>query len=461
MVTLTMKRLFDEATPPPIPGSELGDIPADFTEPLLDIGVRDTCIQYIAAEDKYYMIGTTGDWWHENEGIRMWESDDMTSWTALGLVYRRENSPWGHDRGPLWAPEFHCINGIYYMTYSMGKGGCGLLISSTGRPEGPYEDLFDKPIEQFFTPAKPLVIDASLFQDTDGKVYYLWQNGLIVELSLDESGKINGVKPETYHELTQPDGKDVGHEGAFIIKINGTYYLDCSAQDLGRYDCMIAQSDSLFGPYGKRYVGVKNGGHNMFFYDREGQLWSTFFGNDSTAPFTEKPGALKMQITEDGLLQPIGGSPTEYNRDLVNLAALYGTASGTSFWKNDSAYDYSKAIDGDLNTQWKAGNTEGNHGTFPEELVVDLKDVYDIICTRHMFEEPWRGNKYKIEYSADGVVWQMYADKTGGDYGTPIDRTDTAIKARYMRLTITGTGRIEPVANIYEFEIWGYPKRQK
>jgi hypothetical protein len=108
------------------------------------------------------------------------------------------------------------------------------------------------------------------------------------------------LKPNNY--------RHVGFEGAFITLINKRYFLLCAefnTKGLGKtYDCMVASSPNLFGPYGDRYQAIPHGGHNMLFRDCNGNLWSTFFGNDDTAPFRERPAILPVKINIEGRIQP-------------------------------------------------------------------------------------------------------------------------------------------------------------
>ena len=94
------------------------------------------------------------------------------------------------------------------------KGGTGLLKSTSGKAEGPYVDVH---------PKGPLTdeIDASLFVDDDGKVYFVYQNGKIARLN-EEMNEL-AEKPR----LLKPANNDqVGFEGAFMTKIDGKYVLD-------------------------------------------------------------------------------------------------------------------------------------------------------------------------------------------------------------------------------------------
>ena len=283
------------AAAPPAPR-----LPADL-KPLLDFPVRDTCI-CVGPDGTYYLTGTTGHptWWNTNEGIRMWKSKDLKNWDFMGLVWSFEkDATWQKGKGDhraIWAPEVHYVKGNFYFAYCVNYGGTGVLRSTTGKPEGPYEDIKkDGPLTGN--------IDASLFQDDDGKVYFLWQNGMIARMKDD----MTGLAEEPRH--LKPSNRDhVGFEGAAMAKINGRYQLVCAEfnkrDGVSNYDCMIASAASIYGPYGEAYLAVPHGGHNMLFKDVKGQWWSTLFGNDDKAPFKERPAILQILINDAGRIQP-------------------------------------------------------------------------------------------------------------------------------------------------------------
>jgi xylan 1,4-beta-xylosidase len=269
--------------------------------PLLDYPVRDTSI-CIGGDGLYYMTGTTGHptWWQTNEGIRVWKSADLKIWEPLGLVWKIEQGTWqkvkhGNDLA-LWAPEIHYSKGTFWLTHCMNFGGTGLLKSTSGKAEGPYVDVH---------PEGPLTgeIDASLFVDDDGKVYWVYQNGKIARMKDDMSGLAE--KPRL---LSPWNATQVGFEGAFITKIRGRYVLICAEFNdrLGTktYDCMAATAKNIYGPYGPRYLAIPHGGHNMLFKDKQGQWWSTLFGSDPKAPFRERPAIVPLEIDEEGHVRP-------------------------------------------------------------------------------------------------------------------------------------------------------------
>jgi len=262
--------------------------------PLFDFPVRDTCV-CVGPGGAYYLIGTTGHptWWRTNEGIRVWKSKDLVAWEPLGLVWAFErDGTWqrkvADGKRAIWAPEIHYIKDTFWIPYCVNYGGTGILRSTSGKAEGPYVDIeTDGPLTG--------EIDASLFADDDGKVYFVFQNGKIARMKDDMTGLA-----ETPRLLKPANATQVGFEGAFLFKANGMYHLSCADFYQNEYHCFVATAPSIDGPYGDRRLAIPHGGHNMFFRDREGKWWSTFFGNDDHAPFRERPAILRVEFGLDG-----------------------------------------------------------------------------------------------------------------------------------------------------------------
>ncbi len=306
-------------SPAPAPPSEPGVLPV---RKLMDTPLRDTSICQ-GPDGVWYLTGTSAPFWGFNQGIQLWQSPDLTNWTALGFVWHYGASPWHQKylaaKKPLWAPEVHYLKGTFWLTYSMPgwdgtakTSGSGLLRSVTSQPEGPYRDM---------QPAARLgdQIDASLFEDDDGTDYFLWHSGKIARLKPDLSGlaepyhwlRTSTSDPNPRHHsslcagIFGPGSFDhIGYEGMYVFKHAGRYYVACAEHFDGRYSCSIASATNLYGPYGPRYEAIPHAGHNTFFTDRRGQWWSTYFGSDPTAPWQERPGVLPIDFDANGRVRP-------------------------------------------------------------------------------------------------------------------------------------------------------------
>ena len=298
-----------------------GEPPIPPVQPLLNVGLRDTAIT-LGPSNVYYLTGTIGpNFMTDNEGIRLWRSTDLKQWDDLGLVWTFErDGTWqkqwttknGVRRRAVWAPEVHYVKGNFYIACCVTGLGTGLLRSRTGKPEGPYVSVN--------SPDGPLTsgIDASLFEDDDGRVYFVFGNGKIARLKDDLSGLAEepvrlrcvpaDADPE-HHHPSRPCLADefdhIGFEGAFLFKANGRYYLSGAERYYDRYHCMTAESRTLRGPYSTRYVSVPYAGHNTFFQDAKGQWWSTIFGNDPQAPIQKQPGILRVEFDSAGHIRPL------------------------------------------------------------------------------------------------------------------------------------------------------------
>lgn len=294
-------------------------------QPAIELHLRDGVVT-LAADGMYYLTGSSGDnIWGYTKGIELWKSKDLRQWSYLGLVWDldKDAPEWArcwrkhprHGVRAVWAPEIHYIKDNFYICYSMCPYGIGIVKSATGKAEGPYINALDTD--------QPLVmaIDASLFQDEDGSVYFTYAGGThIARMKDDMTGLAEAPRPVT---LLQPDTnpkhhasscvkrdcRDIGHEGAFIFKRNGVYYLGAADTYEGRYSSMIAVSDNIYGPYKMRHEAVPCGGGTGIFKDKEGNWWCSCFGNDSQMFFREKVGFIKIDFTKQGLIFPAKEQP--------------------------------------------------------------------------------------------------------------------------------------------------------
>jgi beta-xylosidase len=280
--------------------------------PVFDYPIRDISV-CMGPDSVYYMTGTTGypDWWAVTGDIQIWKSKDLKNWEPLITKPRKRSMVWNIDRDgskwnkvitlrdgapfrPLWAPEIQYFNNTFWLTYSIPLKGNSILKSTSGKAEGPYVVALKKDA--------PLTtdIDGMLFKDDDGKIYSVAGSGNITLLNNDCSkaiGKTILAKPA--------NANHVGFEGAFLFKKDKKYYLAAAEFVNGEYHCFVATADSIYGPYSNRYLAIPHAGHNSFFKDAAGNWWATFFGNDKTAPFKERPALLRIEFDDKGRIKPL------------------------------------------------------------------------------------------------------------------------------------------------------------
>ncbi len=259
--------------------------------------IRDTFIM-LGHDGIYYLTGTSGNM----DGINLWRSPDLKHFAFVSQVWKPSADPkaWYNSApGRLhWAPELHYINGTYWIAHCLSAGKQGknsVLKSMSGKPEGPYEPAFaeNRGVDQH--------IDSSMFQDTDGCVYYVWQDGLIRKFN----AAMNGFDGEQ-SKILPTDGQRVGYEGATLVKLGAWYVLTCAEWNGGgnhadgTYDMMYSCARSLSGPWKPRRVAVPHAGHGALFRDKSGRWLASFFGNDRTAPFRAMPGFVPVETRDMG-----------------------------------------------------------------------------------------------------------------------------------------------------------------
>jgi len=294
--------------------------------PLFDLHIRDTVV-CLGGDGNYYLTGSTGkDIWAFNDGVELWRSKDLQTWDYLGLVWitsrdgtweKTPQSLHGKPTVTIWAPEIHYLKKLrtYAIVLSMAPGGISILKSTTGKPEGPYVN----PVPD----GKPLRsggIDATLFEDDDGKVYFTNGAGGTISLMKDD---LSGFAETRTVVLENPDHNPAhhatkivqrgmngfGHEGAVLFKANGKYYHGAVDDYEKRYSSCVAIADSIWGPYRNWHETVPCAGGTNFFQDKEGRWWCAYFGNENQAPFREMPAIVRVEFDAQGLIHVAKDQP--------------------------------------------------------------------------------------------------------------------------------------------------------
>jgi xylan 1,4-beta-xylosidase len=249
------------------------------------------------SDGTYYLTGTVGTDqpadFYENDGIYLWKSADLKTWTALGCVMALRDQPYELYGPYRWlhkmqvppdeyreqrvfgavAPEIHYARDTFWLTISMSRQGTGLLRSTTGKAEGPYE-LVDLLTTRGGDPS--LFVDGADF-------WWLMDGGFIGKLATTKPHKHSPPKrTETMAlkdqpVLLQPAPEasgfplQVGERGAFMVKAAGKYHLVATQQTApGQWDTFVASAEQVTGPYGKRRLLIAGGGQATLFQNEKG-----------------------------------------------------------------------------------------------------------------------------------------------------------------------------------------------
>ncbi len=220
----------------------------------------------------------------------IFHSRDMIHWRPIGhALTRPEQLPLNGVAIPrgMYAPSLRHINGRFYMiTTLMGHPtlGCRHLYVSTDNPAGEWSDA-----TWIVQPG----IDPDLFQDVDGRTYFLRNTSgeagprrlVMGEINL-ETGTVLGEMRELWRGTGGYEP-----EGPHLYRIGEFYYLLAAEGGTG-YGHMvtIARSHDLRGPYEScphnpilshrdaKPHPVQCTGHADLFEDHLGHWWMVFLG---------------------------------------------------------------------------------------------------------------------------------------------------------------------------------------
>lgn len=197
----------------------------------------------------YGSVDESVDYWcsHTHHAL---STDDMLNWTLHRDYYQSRGD---EDRVPytdnvLYAPDAIYKDGKYYLYY---------CISHPTKPEGVA--VSDHPIKGYSNGQAINLhgyeqIDPAVFVDDDGTAYYLWGQFTLKMAKLNDD--MLSIDPATIQDSVLTEGRDYFHEGSYLTKRNGIYYLVYAHLDKAHRPTQIgyATSTNPMGPY--EYGGV-------------------------------------------------------------------------------------------------------------------------------------------------------------------------------------------------------------
>ncbi|SFG82892.1 family 43 glycosylhydrolase [Pedobacter insulae] len=411
--------------------------------------------------DTYYIYATTDGNGGGFGPSQVWMSKDFVNWSLQDM-----NWPTTHH---YWAPDVTQGNdGKYYIYYCQPVEIFGAVGDT---PVGPWTSLLPegKPIVPNFLVPNVITLDGQTFRDDDGKFYMYWGTWGIYPNHGCGVGLMN-ADMKSFAQLAQiPNtvAKDF-FEAPFMFKRNGIYYLTYSS---GRCED---------GTYRVQYVMSKTGPMGPFVFGKNNPVLSTNADGTVHGPghqsvlqqgadfymiyhrhnnpnneggYHRQVVADKMEFDSEGNIVKINpthegvGYLAKNSNPFPNLA-FNAKVKASSFYGEDFKPGF--AVDDHNGTLWKPKNN-----TVSSWLELDLGTVKRVKSIHTQFEYATWYYQYRIDYSVDGKIWKVYADKTQNTkHGSPvIDFGD--VKARYLKLTITDTeypGLNKAVWNIKVFD---------
>ena len=240
---------------------------------------------------------------HDIAGSAFWDmrdwhcfsSSDLVQWKDHGVIFALDDVSWA-DRW-AWAPDCMKRNGKYYF-YFTADDRIGVAVSDS--PDGPFKDALGKPlIEKDESGTR--VMDPAIFIDDDGQAYlYFGQNALrVVKLKEDmisRDGEIISLEVKNFHE------------GAWMHKRNGLYYLSYPSYqgDLVANLLEYSIGKSPLGPF--EYQGIildnrsRNVHHSIVEFKNH---WILFYHVQGPSPYERRVCAEFLEYAENGTIRPV------------------------------------------------------------------------------------------------------------------------------------------------------------
>jgi hypothetical protein len=177
-------------------------------------------------------------------------TDDMKNWKVFkdALTSKGKGDAIAYNDNLLFAPDAAFRRDTFYIYYCQPDRNYAEGVATSVSPSGPFTKGKNLDLAGYNQ------IDPCVFTDDDGQMYYLWGQFTLKMAKMKES--MTELDSETIRDSVLTEETHHFHEGAFLTKRNGIYYIVYA--DISRGDaptCIgYATSNSPFGPY--KYGGV-------------------------------------------------------------------------------------------------------------------------------------------------------------------------------------------------------------
>jgi len=178
------------------------------------------------------------------------ESSDLKKWEIYSNRFASKGEgdavPYSDDY--LYAPDCLYKDGKYYLYYCLSNTTQTEGVAVSTSAVGPFQN--GEPIQT----GKYQQIDPGVFIDDDGQGYYIWGQFSLKMAKLKPD--MTEIDTSTIHTDVITEREHFFHEGAYLVKRKGIYYLVyADIQRGGRPTCIgYSMSRSPMGPY--KYGGV-------------------------------------------------------------------------------------------------------------------------------------------------------------------------------------------------------------
>lgn len=408
--------------------------------------------------DTYYIYATTDGSGAGFGPSQLWCSKDFENWTLMPMNW--PDSHW------IWAPDvMQHTDGTYRLFYCQP---CNLYEGVAETPRGPWKNILGES-EAVLVPDRfvknAITLDGQTFVDDDGSVYLYWGTWGIYKGFGCGAGKMTpDLKGFTETRLIPNTEVTDFFEAPFVMKKDGVYYFMYSSDSChdSTYHVQYATATHPLGPYTYKGTILKTSadgtihgpGHHSIL--KEGNdYYIVYHRHDnphSTRGFHRQVCIDRLTFNADGTIQPIEGTHSGVGRFAKSVLTSKNLAFGkpvkaSSYYDENFLPEY--AVDDNNGTLWRP-LTMGQ-----EWIEIDLQREETIRTVWTQFEYGTSYYQYVIETSTDGKHWSIFADRRSNYLaGSPmVDFGE--VKARYVRLTTTGTQKNGFAGALWNIKVFG------
>ena len=451
--------------------------------------------------DTYYLYATTDGTGNGYGPAQVWVSKDFVNWKNIVMNWPTTEVVWAPD--VVQQPD-----GTFRYYYCEP---CNINIGESASPVGPWKNILGKD-DAVMVPDRyvhnVITLDPQLFRDDDGSEYLYFttwgiykgfgcgvaklshgdwllrsQTQVPVPMTKGDARMWNENAPfpiaadEFFSEkrlIPNTELKDI-FEAPFVFKHDGIYYFTYSSGSCHDHTYRVQYATSTTGPMGPfEYKGciletntdqtVHGPGHHSIL-EQDGKYYIVYHRHNlprSVHGFNRQICIDEMQFDANGNILPVAPThdakgvdflkPQTSNLKSQNLA-LGAKVTASSYYDDNFRPEY--AVDDNNATLWKACNTNWGRGQHKDEwLQIDLGKPIKFNEVWTQFEYATFFYQYRIETSHDGKKWTLYSDRTNNIMqGSPmIDKG--AVKARFVRITITDTQKNGHMPAIWNVKVW-------
>jgi len=230
---------------------------------------------------------------------------DMVNWRDEGEILRADQVPWGRKEGGfMWAPDCAYRDGTYYYYFPHPSGTrwndtWKIGVATSTKPAGDYKVTgYLEGLGGF------AMIDPAVFTDTDGQSYIYFGGGAHCQ-----GAKLKANMVEVDGSVQDMTGLVDFHEGTWVFKRKGIYYLTYADNNPELNRLRYATSSSPLGPWTYKGVYLEPTGCDTSHgsaVEYKGQ-WYQFYHNKALSGIGNLRSICvdKLNFNDDGTIQTI------------------------------------------------------------------------------------------------------------------------------------------------------------